>query len=439
MTDDPRTVASDLAAERAVLAAAMLDAHEVIPRVSIVLNAEDFHDPRHAIVWRAIVAVYGRNEPIDLHTLTSELRAQDRLQAIGGAQFLGELTDAIPTVAHCETHARIVRDLSHVRRAREAYLAAAQRLDTGSALEAVQAELERRLHRPDGAYSAGLVSEDLDDLFTTVQARMNGLERPVQTPWSSVDALLGEGLWPGMYVLVGGTGSGKTQWAVQTAVRAAERGGRVLYLALELSRRDLAARVAGALTHTAWSDLLRGRLRPQDFDRAARMASEALRTMAFHTECAPPYGYSADTLAARAWTLRPSLVVLDYLQLCAGRAGEDPRQAVGRVSYVARSIARDLGAVVIVLSSTARTNYAELVNAPDRDPADLVGLGKESGEIEYAADGVLVLARHADRPTGRVLVVAKNRHGPLGRTELDWTGTAFVEPASNEVIGTISL
>ena len=57
----------------------------------------------------------------------------------------------------------------------------------------------------------------------------------------------------------------------------------------------------------------------------------------------------------------------------------------------------------------------------------MVGLGKESGEIEYAADSVMVLAKHSERPRGRVLVVAKNRHGPLGRAELDWTGTAFVE------------
>ena len=79
------------------------------------------------------------------------------------------------------------------------------------------------------------------------------------------------------------------------------------------------------------------------------------------------------------------------------------------------------------LSSTARANYAELVNDPTREPGDMVGLGKESGEIEYAADSVIVLAKHAQRPRSRVLVVAKNRHGPLGRAELEWTGTSFVE------------
>ena len=100
---------------------------------------------------------------------------------------------------------------------------------------------------------------------------------------------------------------------------------------------------------------------------------------------------------------------------------------MGRVSYVARTIARDLGAAVLVLSSTARANYAELVNDPAKDPGDLVGLGKESGEIEYAADGVAVLARQGDKPGGRVLVVSKNRHGPLGRVDLRWSGTAFSE------------
>jgi replicative DNA helicase len=106
------------------------------------------------------------------------------------------------------------------------------------------------------------------------------------------------------------------------------------------------------------------------------------------------------------------------------------------VSYVARTIARDLGAAVLVLSSTARANYAELVNDPTKDPGDLVGLGKESGEIEYAADGVVVLAR-GDKPGARVLVVSKNRHGPLGRVALRWSGTAFAE--GDEPVGAVEL
>jgi replicative DNA helicase len=229
-----------------------------------------------------------------------------------------------------------------------------------------------------------------------------------------------------MHVLVGGTGSGKTQWAVQASVAAARAGIPVLYLALELSRRDMAARVVGALSGAPWSQILRGTLSDPEIPRVVAAAREA-RALPLHTECGAPYGYGAETLAARAWALRPQLIVLDYLQLCAGRHGEEPRTAVGRISYVARTLARDLDATVLVLSSTARANYAELVNDPTREPGDMVGLGKESGEIEYAADSVIVLAKHAQRPRSRVLVVAKNRHGPLGRAELEWTGTSFVE------------
>ncbi|MEZ4409241.1 MAG: DnaB-like helicase C-terminal domain-containing protein [Polyangiales bacterium] len=427
---------ADLQAERAVLAAALLDADgnaRIIPRVAAVLNAADFHDPRHATIWDSLLTLHQRGVPIDVLTVVAELRSRDRLNAVGGAQYVGELTDEIPTLAHCESHARIVWELAGRRRALESFQAASQRLLAGDPLPVVRSDLTRALEATEDASGAERVGADLDDLLEVMWARREGREKPLATPWRNVDAVLGGGLWPGMYVLVGGTGAGKTQWAVQAAVHAARRGEPVLYLALELSRQDLAARVVGAVSDVPWSRIQRGNVSEAELPRVLDGARRA-RDLPFHTECGVPFGYGAETLAARAWSLRPSLVVVDYLQLCTGRGGEDARTTVGRVSYVARTIARDLKAAVVVLSSTARANYAELVNDPGRDPGDLVGLGKESGEIEYAADGVLVLARHADRPKTRVLLVAKNRHGPVGRAELTWAGTAFAEGDAQEEI-----
>jgi replicative DNA helicase len=429
MADQRALVLADERAERAVLAAALLDAEgaeRVIPRVAGIVKPADFHDPRHATLWEAFLAVHTRGEPVDVLTVVAELRARDRLNAVGGPQYVGELTDEIPTLAHCESHARIVLDLAARRRALEAFQGASARLLAGDPLATVQTLVGRALTGDGDAHRAALVADDLDALMETVWNRREGIQRPMATPWGGVDALLGGGLWPGMYVLVGGTGAGKTQWAVQVAVEAALKGHRALYLALELSRQDLAARVVGALSGVPWSGILRGQIDGPALQLVADTVRRA-RVLPLHTECGVPFGYGADTLASRAWALRPALVVLDYLQLCSGRSGEDPRGTVGRVSYVARTIARDLGAAVVVLSSTARANYAELVNDPTKDPGDLVGLGKESGEIEYAADGVIVLARRNDKPRGRVLVVSKNRHGPLGRVELDWSGTAFAE------------
>ncbi|MBK6531249.1 MAG: AAA family ATPase [Deltaproteobacteria bacterium] len=409
-----------------MLAAALLDGEgqeRIIPRIATILRSGDFYDPRHALLWEVLLALHTRGEPVDVLTVVAELRVRDRLNTVGGAQYVGELTDEIPTLSHCESHARIVSDLAERRRALEAYQAATQRLLSGEALPAVRVALDRSLGTPN-QQNANRVGQDIEAMLETMEARRSGQETAMSTPWSPVDSLLGGGLWPGMYVLVGGTGSGKTQWAVQVAVEAARRGQSVLYLALELSRQDLAARVIGTLSGVAWSQILRGTLDEVDVTRVM-MAARVAEQIPFHTECGPPFGYGAETLAARAWALKPALIVIDYLQLCAGRHGEEPRTAVGRVSYVARALARDLGAVVLVLSSTARANYAELVNDPARDPVDLVGLGKESGEIEYAADGVMVLARSAEGGRKRVLVLAKNRHGPVGRADLLWNGHTF--------------
>jgi replicative DNA helicase len=437
VSDERKKRLYDPGAEKAVLAAALLDAEgaaRVIPRLMDLVTAADFYAPQNATLWEVFLALHGRGEAVDVLTVVAELRARDRLHTIGGAQYVGELTDEIPTLAHCEAHARIVRDLARRRRALDACQVASTKLFAGVPLEAVQAEMQHALAPAAESVGAARVGDDLDALYDTVIARKAGEEGPLATPWANLNGALRGGLWPGMYVLVGGTGAGKTQWAIQTSVEVATRGGRVLYLALELGRKDLGARIVGTVANVSWSDFLYGKLDESGMTRAID-AAPRVRALPLHTECGAPFGYGADTLAARAWSMRPSLVVLDYLQLCGGRAGEEMRTTVGRVSYVARSIARDLGAVVLVLSSTARANYAQLVSSEETDPADLVGMGKESGEIEYAADGVLVLARHADReakPKTRVLVLAKNRHGPLGRVEFEWSGTSFCDAPGEE-------
>jgi replicative DNA helicase len=419
----------DLEAERAVLGGVLLDPAS-LERLAEITPA-DFYQPSHALIFESMHALRGRDEPIDVVTLTAELRRRDRLNTVGGVQYLGELTDAIATVAHIESHARIVT--AHARRRREidAAWSAIQRLSAGEPREVVWSDLSKTFGAGQALDpGAAPIGRDLDELFTTSLARATGQEKALATPWPSLDRVLGgTGLWPGMYVLVGSTGAGKSQWAVQIATHAALAGQRSLYLALELSRRDLAARVFGTVAGVPWSALLRGAVPEAELHTLIQRAERRVRDLPLHTECGVPYGYGIDALVTRAWSLRPRLVVLDYLQLCGSRTQEEPRVAVGRVSYAARAIARDLGAVVIVLSSTARANYAELVNDPQRDPAELVGLGKESGEIEYAADGVLVLARGAaaDDPKRRTLVVAKNRYGSTGRVDLHWSGTLFTD------------
>ncbi|MDP3278744.1 MAG: replicative DNA helicase [Deltaproteobacteria bacterium] len=417
----------DLEAERAVLGALLMD--ETCFGTIADLSPADFYHPGHASILETLRDLRSGQEPTDVVTLAAKLRQRGRLNAVGGLRYLGELTEAVASVQNIGAYARIVSSHALRRREIDAAEAAAHRLRNHEPIETVWADLSKTFSaHPARGDQAATVGSDLDELFNTATARASGRETAMSTPWPALDSMLGgTGLWPGMYVLVGSTGSGKSQWAVQIATHAARRGQRALYLALELSRRDLAARVFASVAGISWSALLRGALNETELHRAISRAEREVRDLPLHTECGAPYGYGIEALVSRAWALRPQLVVLDYLQLCAGKVGEEPRVGVARVSYAARAIARDLGAVVIVLSSTARANYGELVNDPAKDPADLVGMGKESGEIEYAADGVLVLAKGQpqDDPTRRVLVLAKNRYGHTGRIPLRWTGVSF--------------
>jgi len=173
MADDRKRTLADPQAERAVLAAALLDAEgasRAIPRIAAILAPSDFYDPRHATLWDSFRAIHARAEQVDVLTVVAELRARDRLNAVGGAQYVGELTDEIPTLAHCESHARIVLDMAQRRRALEAFHTASGRLMAGDPLMAVQSDVSRSLTQGTHAPGAGRVADDLDALLVDAAA-----------------------------------------------------------------------------------------------------------------------------------------------------------------------------------------------------------------------------------------------------------------------------
>ena len=271
----------------------------------------------------------------------------------------------------------------------------------------------------------------LDDSIRRMVARADGREKPVPLPWSNVAEALGGGLWPGLTILLGGTASGKTQFALQAALHAAGEGCPVVYIGLELGRVDLVARLVGLRASRRWSSLYLGALRggetadgrAEDLEKHA----DALRGLPLYLAKGDPAGWSYMNLRPLAEAVqrkhaaeleeradsprRPFLVVLDFLQLVGGPERE-LRERIGRAAYAARLVARDLDAAVLLLSSVGRDKYQTIKDAsggPDNGkvlPSDLVGLGKESGEVEYAADYVLTLVPGTFSPNGTPIEVA---------------------------------
>lgn len=303
----------------------------------------------------------------------------------------------------------------------------------------------------------------LDEAMRRMEARASGTERPVPVPWKGVAEALGGGLWPGLFTVVGNTGSGKTQFALQLALEAAKADVPVLYIGLELGPVDLSARLIGLLAGVRWSGLYLGERHAVDGLRTRHAhAVEELRTLPFHLEFGGPFGWSYAELEGKVRTIReaypepdgkgsrPMLVVLDFLQLVASTDGEDIRERIARASYAARAVARSMDVAVLLVSSTARENYAALDGAKEGkgpglgegSPRRLVGLGKESGEIEYACDAALVLASEPwteGAPTPPFwLAVAKGRAVKPCWVRLEFDGSVFSEPQTRKT-GTVQL
>jgi replicative DNA helicase len=316
--------------------------------------------------------------------------------------------------------------------------------------------------KPEAAPLPGTVGDELDAALDMMRRRRSGAEVPVPLPWGSVSTALSGGLWPGFHVLVGATGTGKTAFAVQAAMAAAcpapgpHDPVPVLYVALELGPVDMTARCLAVMNRKPWSALYLGKIDPDEMHGGYL---DRLRAAPLHLEVGPPHGWSYDTLHARVAAMRarypsgPMLVVLDFLQLVSSpeRAREDLRERIGRAAYACRAAARDHNVAVLALSSASRENAVKL-GTPSKDTRDtlrdaslLVGMGKESGDVESSADSVLVLRklehrRSGDRTKGGTIVdvaVAKQRAGPGGFAEspLLFNGSWFdVHDESREAV-----
>jgi hypothetical protein len=317
----------------------------------------------------------------------------------------------------------------------------------------------------------------MDEAWKRLEARSRGEERCLPVPWPALAEIYDAHepravLRPGVHVLVGGTGSGKTQLALALALEAAHDGHPVSYVGLELDTPGIGARLAAL----EWARIRRRKgTGPQEVERWSVLdwprtdgGRDALRRVRDEVAgeldkldgmrvsfAGARQGFSADdfgrlchAVRERSSRERPGLVVLDFLQLLGpgeladGRINPDDREIrtrIARAAYVASDAARDGRLAVLLVSATARENYPKLrFDVGERTPADaLVGLGKESGEIEYSATSVMVIARPGEDPGGmgglRLVGVAKNRHGRTDWAWLGWNGSDFHDAPDERV------
>ena len=370
--------------------------------------------------------------------------------------------------------------------------------DAGDAARATAQALDAMQAKANAGNAPPSWPETVKGALRTMARRCQGLERPVPTPWPGVSDKIAGGWWPGLYTLASATGTGKTQWAIASAISAArwfvseheqeteerKRQGlapledgpqRVAYVALELGDVELVARMFGVMAAEAgikpedvgakypirWSSLFFGKVPLETLVALDARFGAELAALPLHVETADAIGWSYLDLRNLARRYRPRFLVLDYSQLVSPPAGQhraELRETIGNVAKVARDLARRQGLTILALSSTARSNYGAVDGAsaePDDngkkakalplgegDAARLIGLGKESGEIEFTADVVLALARSREQQeegAERVmwLAIAKGRGHGTGWVKMLFDGSTYREadPAGAEGAG----
>lgn len=378
-------------------------------RAAAVVSAEDFSDPRCGLVWSAMLAVAKRSDPIDVATVHAELRRMNRANAAGSPQFLGELTDTIPTVAHIDAHARLVAESGRRRRCIDAVDRARVELRGDVSTDDVLTRLD--------ATTRGLISavRDFSALDASVAA-WNELAAPPgkDATWGTHAMDSACGLYAGQLVVLGAVpGGGKTALAGSAAAATARQGGRVFFLALEMPRTDMAWRLALPFYERDDVPSVDAILSKRVSQSQLSLLSNAIQRSATLPIVIDDRAHTADSacMAIRAEHARSPLVlvVVDYLSLLGPGADDAKRredQVIRRQVYAFKTLAKQLGIAVLMLIQFNR------VGAKADRPTMHDAHG--GGGIEQGADKVVILVpdkgtRSAD--IGRVLAHIDKRRG----------------------------
>lgn len=396
----------DPEAERAVLAAVLLDGREW-EAVDAILEARDFHFPVHSTIFAAMAAVSERGLPLDVVTVADELRATNRINAVGGAQYLGELTDGIATTAHLETHARIVREHSARRQVVDIARALAARALSGAPLGALLAGALGALESVAlPAVEAPTLAADVVRYFDILEGRAPPSTAPVPLGLADLDGALHGGLRMGSYLLLGLPGTGKTTLAMQWAAHVAKVCGWVLFVSKEENRDKLRDALLAHLARLPLERVVHAREHPHatglNDDAMAALVAAANALHGLRLRVADPStpgcpSTVAEIVAmARGMSPRPVAIFVDNLGELLTRGTYGSRTDLATEEKM-KDLRRAKNLLKIPIVTLAHPTSAARSGARPRRLAegDIAG-GQASTRV---CDGVLLMHREDKHPT----------------------------------------
>jgi replicative DNA helicase len=418
----------NIEAEQSILGGILIE-NDALNTVVEYLEDGDFYREAHQKIFNCMLALSERGEPLDLITLTNELKKKKELEEIGGASYLASLVESVPTAANIASYAKIVKEKSILRRLiSTATEIVTQSYHEGKDLEDFLDEAEQAIfriseHRVKPVFYPikEIVKESFKvierlyekkELITGVPSGFKDLDRKT-TGFQNADLI----------IVAGRPSMGKTAFCLNIAQHASINAKiPTAVFSLEMSKEQLAIRMLCSEARVDSGRLRSGFLSESDWPKLT-MAAGALSDAPIFIDDTP--AISVLELRAKARRLKADrglgLVVIDYLQLMRGRSGLERReQEISEISRSLKALAKELDIPVLAISQLSR----KAEDRPGRRPqlADL----RESGAIEQDADVIIFIYRDevynpdSDHKGTAEVVIGKQRNGPTGKVELSF-------------------
>ena len=420
-------------AEQSVLAA-IINFRDAIYEVTDIIKQPDvFYDPRHSFIFEAMLELFGKSKPIDLITLSEQLKMNQKLEKIGGQSYLAELTSQLASTANVRYHADIVHDKYLMRRLMEiSHTIADECRSNAKEASDLLDEAENSIFQiSQGRLGDGFmhVGDILPETFEQIEEfhKSGGGITGLATGYTDMDNLTA-GLHPGDFVVVAGRPSmGKTALGLNMLENiAVDYKQAAAMFSLEMSKSSIAMRLLCSRARINAHKMRTGRLKDSDWPRLSDAVGPLSESKIFIDDT-PNIGILELRSKARRLKAKEDikLLVVDYLQMMQGpKAADNRQQEIAVISRSLKGIAKELEIPVIGISQLSR---GVEMRGGDRRPqlADL----RESGAIEQDADLVMFVYRpefyniELDKdgiPTENMaeIIVAKQRNGPTGTIKL---------------------
>jgi replicative DNA helicase len=432
-TPEGRVPPQALEVEGQVIGAMLLE-REAIAKVIEILDEDAFHADYHSRIFQAMITMFDRSEPVDIVTLSEELRRRGDLEKIGGEAYLVELTSKVTSAANVEFHARIILEKSLLRSLISAGSAIASRAynpaeDAFDLLDEAEQTVfrisEKRLKKSFTTMHKAV--HDTLEMLESIHGKHGGVTG-VPTGFRDLDTLTGGWQNSDLVIIAGRPSSGKTAFALSLARNAAthtEKQTAVGIFSLEMSLQQLVMRLLCAEARVDAHLVRTGRLPDDDWRKLSIGAGRLTNTPIYIDDTA---GLGILELRAKARRLKAErnvgLLIVDYLQLMQGpKTAENREKEISSISRSLKGLAKELNIPVIALSQLSRA----VESRTDKRPilSDL----RESGAIEQDADVVAFVHRsemyedpqseeYREIEGKAEIVVGKQRNGPVGDINL---------------------